>query len=197
MEVPIEPMHRAFEAAFAGHLPADRPPITDENIQARIRGSLVMAFSNALGHLPLATGATGYCTLYGDMVGGLAVIGDVPKTMVYRLARHLNAAAAGPLIPQSILTKPPSAELKPGQIDQDELPPYEQLDEVLHRYVERAQSVEEMVRAGLDEALVRRVVNMITAAEYKRRQAPPTLKVTARAFGSGRRVPIACKHELD
>ncbi len=117
--------------------------------------------------------------------------------MVYRLARHLNATAAGPLIPQSILTKPPSAELKPGQIDQDELPPYEQLDEVLHRYVERAQSVEEMVRAGLDEALVRRVVNMITAADYKRRQAPPTLKVTAWAFGSGRRVPIACKHELD
>ncbi len=197
VEVPIDPMHRAFEGAFAEHLPDARPPTTDENIQARIRGNLVMAFSNALGHLPLATGnkselATGYCTLYGDMNGGLSVIGDVPKTLVYRLARYLNESA-GPRIPKSIFAKPPSAELKPNQTDQDMLPPYELLDEILLRYVEREQSVEQIAAEGFDAALVRRVAKMVAAAEYKRRQAAPVLKVTARAFGSGRRFPIACK----
>ena len=200
VEVPIEPVHRCFEQVFAEHLPPDRPGTTDENIQARIRGNLVMAFSNALGHLPLATGnktelATGYCTLYGDMNGGLAVIGDVPKTMVYRLGRHFNAAAER--IPRRILSKPPSAELKPGQTDQDKLPPYDVLDAILARYVEQERSIEEIVAEGFDAGTVRRVVNMVVAAEYKRRQAAPALKVTARAFGTGRRFPIACRREVD
>ena len=199
--VPIESMHAAFEAALADQLPADRPGTTDENLQSRIRGNIVMAFSNAAGHLPLATGnkselATGYCTLYGDMNGGLAVIGDVPKTMVYQLARHLNAAGGGP-IPDRTLTRPPSAELKPGQTDQDALPPYDVLDAVLSRYVETEQSVEQIVAAGFDEPLVRRVAALVARAEHKRRQAPPVLKVTARAFGSGLRVPIACKRDDD
>ena len=200
VEVPIEPAHAAMEAMLADHLPADRPETTDENVQARIRGLIVMAFSNATGRLPLATGnkselATGYCTLYGDMNGGLAVIGDVPKTMAYQLAGHLNAS--GERIPASIITKPPSAELKPDQTDQDKLPPYDVLDAILARYVQDEQTAEEIVAAGFDEALVRRVIGMVVAAEYKRRQAPPTLKVTARAFGSGRRMPIACRRESD
>jgi len=201
VEVPIEPVHATYERIFSQHLPADRPSTTDENIQARIRGNLVMAFSNAAGHLPLATGnkselATGYCTLYGDMNGGLSVIGDVPKTMVYRLARHLNETAGG-RIPQAVLDKPPSAELKPDQIDQDTLPPYDLLDEILLRYVEQARSVEQIVAEGYDAEVVRRVAGMVDRAEYKRRQAAPVLKVTGRAFGSGRRIPIACRREHD
>jgi NAD+ synthetase len=140
--------------------------------------------------------ATGYCTLYWDMNGGMAVIGDVPKTMVYRLARHLNRTAGSP-IPESVVTKPPTAELKPDQTDQDTLPAYEVLDGILSRYIEREQTAEEIVRAGFDADLVRRVLNMVASAEYKRRQAPPVLKVTARAFGSGRRLPIACRREFD
>ncbi len=201
LTLPIDPIHIAYEQALAGNLPEDRPDTTDQNIQARIRGNLVMAFSNACGRLPLATGnkselATGYCTLYGDMTGGLAVIGDVPKTMVYELARHLNETA-GNRIPENILTKPPSAELKPDQIDQDKLPPYDLLDAILSRYVERAESTSEIISAGLDADVVRRVVNMVALAEYKRRQAPPVLKVTARAFGPGRRMPIACRCDFD
>ncbi len=202
VEVPIGPVHDAYEAVFDALLPADRAATTDENIQARIRGNLVMAFSNATGHLAVATGnkselATGYCTLYGDMNGGLAVIGDVPKTKVYALARHLNAAAGFERIPESILTKPPSAELRADQTDQDDLPPYDVLDAVLQRHVEREESLEQMVRGGVDEATARRVVERVAAAEFKRRQAPPALKVTARAFGSGRRMPIACRRDFD
>jgi NAD+ synthetase len=197
-EVPIEPMHSAFEGALEPHLPADRPGTTDENVQARIRGTTVMAFSNALGCMPLATGnkselATGYCTLYGDMNGGLAILGDVLKTSVYGLARHFNAD--GGRVPERIITKPPSAELKPGQVDQDKLPPYEVLDGILSRYIEQELSVEEIIADGFEESQVRRVAAMVFAAEYKRRQAPPVLKVTGRAFGSGRRVPIACRRE--
>jgi NAD+ synthetase len=165
-------------------------------VQARIRGVTVMAFSNALGHMALATGnkselATGYCTLYGDMDGGLAPIGDVLKTQVYQLARHLNRRGAG--IPEGSLTKPPSAELKPDQTDQDRLPPYDVLDAILERYIEREQSAAEIVGQGFEAALVQRVVRMVTLAEYKRRQAAPVLKVSSRSFGPGRRLPIACK----
>ena len=200
VEVPIDAVHKTYERIFAEHLPADRPATTDENIQARIRGNLVMAFSNATGRLPLATGnkselATGYCTLYGDMNGGLAVIGDVLKTTVYALARHLNQA--GGRIPESILGKPPSAELRPNQTDQDTLPAYDLLDEILLRYVERERNVEQIVAEGFDAGVVRRVAAMVAAAEYKRRQAAPVLKVTGRAFGSGRRLPIACRPETD
>ncbi|MHC4717164.1 MAG: NAD+ synthase [Planctomycetota bacterium] len=201
-QVPIGAVHEAYEGLFDEHLPADRPGTTDENIQARIRGALVMAFSNAMGHLPLATGnkselATGYCTLYGDMNGGLSVIGDVPKTTVYALARHLNEQAGAELIPERIITKPPSAELKPDQTDQDALPPYDVLDAILSRHVEQEQTVDEIVAAGFEESTVRRVVRMVSSAEYKRRQAAPALKVTARAFGTGRRFPIACRCDVD
>ena len=201
LTLPIDPIHIAYEQAVAGNLPEDRPDTTDQNIQARIRGNLIMAFSNACGHLPLATGnkselATGYCTLYGDMTGGLAVIGDVPKTMVYQLAGHLNETV-GNCIPENILTKPPSAELKPDQRDQDKLPPYDLLDAILSRYIEREQSADEIISAGLDAEVVRRVLNMVALAEYKRRQAAPVLKVTACAFGPGRRMPIACRRDFD
>ncbi len=195
IDVGIEAMHQAFERALSPLLPKDAMDITDQNVQARIRGVVVMGFSNALGHMALATGnkselATGYCTLYGDMNGGLGPIGDVPKTMVYQLARHLSGPSAR--IPEGSLTKPPSAELKPDQTDQDRLPPYDLLDAVLHRYIEKEQSIEEIVRDGFDAELVRKVVRMVTYSEYKRRQAPLVLKVTGRAFGSGRRIPIAC-----
>jgi len=201
-QVPIGAVHDAYEGLFDEHLPADRPGTTDENIQARIRGALVMAFSNALGHLPLATGnkselATGYCTLYGDMNGGLSVIGDVPKTTVYALARRLNERAGSELIPERIITKPPSAELKPDQRDQDSLPDYEVLDAILARHIEGEQTAGEIIAAGFDEAVVRRVIRMVSLAEYKRRQAAPALKVTARAFGTGRRLPIACRCDVD
>jgi NAD+ synthase/NAD+ synthase (glutamine-hydrolysing) len=192
--LPIESIMRAFDdalgASFHG-LPRD---VTEENIQARIRGNLLMALSNKLGALLLTTGnkselAVGYCTLYGDMSGGLAVIADVPKTMVYRIARWVNRH--GERIPQAILTKAPSAELRPNQTDQDSLPPYDILDAVLERHIEQHQSLETIVAAGFDEATVRRVLHLVRNAEFKRRQAAPGLKVTDRAFGSGWRMPIA------
>ena len=196
LTAPIEPMHAAFERTIGPLLPSARPGTADENVQARVRGATVMYFSNAGNHLALATGnkselATGYCTLYGDMNGGLAPIGDVYKTTVYRLARHLNEPT--PRIPPGTLTKPPSAELKPNQTDQDKLPPYELLDAILERYIEAEQGPEQIVSAGFEEKVVRDVINMVTFAEYKRRQAPPVLKVSPRAFGSGRRIPIACR----
>jgi len=152
--------------------------------------------SNKFGSLPLATGnksefSTGYSTLYGDMCGGLSVISDVPKTMVYALARHVNAVAGGQRIPAGIIAKPPSAELKPDQVDQDTLPPYDVLDAVLERYIEREMSVRQIVADGYDRDVVVRVCGMVDRTEYKRRQAAPGLKVTGRAFGVGRRMPIA------
>lgn len=168
--------------------------LAEENIQARIRGNILMFISNREGYLVLTTGnksemAVGYCTLYGDMSGGLAVISDVPKTMVYALARYVNREWE--VIPGSVLTKPPSAELKPGQTDQDSLPPYEVLDAVLRLYVEENKPVAEIVAAGFDPALVQEIIQKVDRAEYKRRQAAPGLKVTTKAFGLGRRLPIA------
>lgn len=158
-----------------------------------------MAFSNAMGHLALATGnkselATGYCTLYGDMAGGLAPIGDVFKTNIFRLARQVNAQARRERIPQSIIDKPPSAELKPNQFDQDKLPPYDLLDEILHRYVELDQPAGKIIEGGFDPTVVNCVVRMVDYSEYKRKQAAPVLKTTARAFGTGRRMPIAQRY---
>jgi NAD+ synthase/NAD+ synthase (glutamine-hydrolysing) len=192
--LPIAPIMSAFEASLAGPFAGRAADVTEENIQARIRGNLVMALSNKFGSLLLTTGnkselAVGYCTLYGDMSGGLAVIADVPKTMVYRVSRWVNAART--LIPESTLTKAPSAELRPNQTDQDSLPPYDVLDAILERHVERNQSVEEIVAGGFDDALVRRVMRLVRVAEFKRKQAAPGLKVTDRAFGSGWRMPIA------
>lgn len=192
--LPIQPVfdlcRRQLAPLFHG-LPED---VTEENLQARIRGMLLMALSNKFGSLLLTTGnkselAVGYCTLYGDMNGGLAVISDVPKTMVYRLAHYANRNQE--IIPQACFTKPPSAELRPNQTDQDTLPPYEILDTILEAAVVRGLTFEQIVRQGHDPEMVRRVLQMIQRSEYKRRQAPPGLKVTTRAFGIGRRVPVA------
>ena len=195
--IPITPVFESYlqtlDPAFEG-APRD---VTEENIQARIRGNILMALSNKFGSLLLTTGnkselAVGYCTLYGDMAGGLAVIADVPKTTVYSLARYVNRSAER--IPQACLEKPPSAELRPNQIDQDSLPPYDVLDAILKAYIEENMGAEEIAATQqLDPSLVRRTVRMVNAAEYKRQQAPPTLKVTAKAFGMGRRFPIAQK----
>jgi NAD+ synthase/NAD+ synthase (glutamine-hydrolysing) len=196
--VEIEPMHAAFEASLAPHFAGREPDVTEENIQARVRGALLMALSNKFGDLLLTTGnkselAVGYCTLYGDMCGGLAVISDVPKTLVYALARHINERAGRALVPESTITKRPSAELRPDQHDQQSLPPYDVLDAILERYEERLESPEQIIAAGLDAEAVRRVIPLIQASEYKRQQAAPGLKVTSRAFGTGRRMPIAAR----
>ena len=172
----------------------DRPSGTaEENIQARIRGNLLMAVSNKLGNFVLTTGnksemAVGYCTLYGDMAGGLAVISDVPKTKVYELARYINSRRE--VIPESTFTKPPSAELKPNQTDQDTLPPYDVLDAILQAYVEEHLDGEQLVARGFDRAVVQDVLRRVAGSEYKRKQAPPGLKVTSKAFGTGRRMPL-------
>ena len=198
--VPIGDVHDAYEQTlapvFAGR-PAD---VTEENLQARVRGALLMAFSNKFNHLLLTTGnksevAVGYCTLYGDMCGGLAVISDVPKTAVYELSEFVNRRAGRDLIPRSSITKPPSAELRPNQTDQDSLPPYDVLDAILSRYVEDDKGPAEIVAEGFDEATILRVIKLIDRSEYKRRQAPPGLKVTSRAFGFGRRMPIAQNYQ--
>lgn len=185
----------ALERAFRGM----ETDVTEENIQARIRGNILMAFSNKFGYLPLSTGnkselAVGYCTLYGDMSGGLAVISDLPKTMVFELARLYNAG--GTVIPARTIAKAPSAELKPGQKDQDTLPPYDVLDRILERHIDRHESVDEIVSAGFDAGTVTWVVDTVRKNEYKRRQAAPGIKVTSKAFGSGRRMPIAAKYRV-
>ena len=195
----IEPIHRASEAVLTETLGPEYGGLADENVQARIRGLLVMAQSNTCGNLPLATGnkselSVGYCTLYGDMCGGLAPIGDVLKTDVYRLARQLNAEASTPRIPESTLTKPPSAELRPDQVDQDSLPPYDVLDGILRGYVEEDRNTRDLVLDGYDADTVDRVVKLVDRSEYKRKQAAPVLKVSPRAFGSGRRMPIAQRY---
>jgi NAD+ synthase (glutamine-hydrolysing) len=196
-------INRAFEAyeqtlrdVFAGQ----KEDVTEENIQSRGRGTLLMALSNKFGAIVLSTGnkselGVGYCTLYGDMVGGLAVISDVPKTLVYRLSHYANSRR--PVIPMATLEKPPSAELRPNQKDSDSLPPYEILDAVLEDYVEDAHSAERIAAdRGFDLDLVRRVVRMVDRAEYKRQQAAPGIKISPKAFGYGRRFPIAAKNEV-
>jgi NAD+ synthase (glutamine-hydrolysing) len=199
-EISIEPMFDAYLASLEGPLGELAPPspsdVTFENVQARIRGTVLMAISNRTGALLLTTGnkselGVGYCTLYGDMAGGLAVISDVPKTMVYRLARYVNRGAER--IPLSSIEKPPSAELRPGQVDQDSLPPYELLDRVLERFVEEGAGRDAIVAEGIPAAVVDRVVSLVQASEYKRRQAAPGLILTKKAFGVGRRMPIAQK----
>ena len=197
--VPISDMHAAYETNLKPVF-MDRPPdLTEENLQARIRGAILMAMSNKFGCLVLTTGnkselAVGYCTLYGDMCGGLAVISDVPKTLVYDLARHINDRAAREVIPENSITKPPSAELRPDQTDQDSLRPYDLLDAILEQYVSQEMSVDEIIAAGCDADSVRRIVRLIDLNEYKRKQAAPGLKVTSRAFGVGRRMPIAARY---
>ena len=187
---------RALKPMFAGR----KQDVTEENIQARIRGSLLMAVSNKFGALLLTTGnkseiGVGYCTLYGDMCGGLAVISDVPKTLVYRLARYVNSRCN--VIPESTIEKPPSAELRPDQKDSDSLPPYEVLDTILQDYIEDNRSPDEIAaQHSYDPALVRKVAHMVDKSEYKRQQAAPGLKISEKAFGFGRRYPIAAKAEM-
>jgi NAD+ synthase/NAD+ synthase (glutamine-hydrolysing) len=198
MTLPIEGAMKAFARVLREAFDARPCPVAEENLQARIRGTLLMALSNQRGALLLSTGnkselSVGYCTLYGDMSGGLAVIADVPKTMVYRVARWHNETTGRPVIPESSLTKAPSAELRPNQTDQDSLPPYDILDDILQRYIERHQDAGDIVAAGFDPATVARVLQLVRSAEFKRKQAAPGLKVTDRAFGTGWRMPIAAK----
>jgi NAD+ synthase (glutamine-hydrolysing) len=196
--IPITPIYEAYRAAFSEHFPVDQVDVTLENVQARIRGNILMALSNRFGHLVLATGnkselSVGYCTLYGDMSGGLSTLGDVPKTMVYELACCINRTRE--IIPTSIINKAPSAELRPDQKDQDTLPPYEILDKIIQLYLVEAHSSEEIVAQGISPETVCWVIRAIDRNEYKRRQAAPVLRVTSKAFGMGRRLPIAAKYE--
>jgi NAD+ synthase (glutamine-hydrolysing) len=197
--VPIEGPHSAFLRLLAGSEDGVSGGLTEENLQSRIRGVILMALSNQLGWLVLTTGnkseaAVGYSTLYGDTAGGFAVIKDVAKTMVYRLCAWRNSTGPAPVIPPSVLTKPPSAELRPDQRDDQSLPPYDVLDPVLLAYVERDLTASELVDAGFDEELVRRVVRLVDLAEYKRRQTPPGVRVTPKAFGRDRRMPITNRY---
>lgn len=195
----METYDRTLEPLFLG----TEPGISEENLQSRIRGNLLMAIANKFGHLLVSTGnkseiAVGYCTLYGDMNGGLAAIADVPKTRVYSLCQWLNTRQPGiDIIPSNILIKPPSAELKPNQTDQDSLPPYDTLDDILHRLIHHHQSAAEIVAAGHDARIVAKVLQLVARAEFKRRQAPPGLKITDRAFGTGWRMPIAARRTPD
>ena len=197
--IAIEDVHRTMEQAMGSHL-GDKPPgVAEENMQARIRGNILMTLSNKFGWLLLTTGnkselAVGYCTLYGDMCGGLAVLSDVPKTTVYELARHINASAGRARIPQRTIDKIPSAELREDQCDQDTLPPYDTLDAILEHYVEHDRAIDDIVERGFERATVEEVARMVERNEYKRKQTPVGLKVTSRAFGTGRRMPIAAKY---
>ena len=191
--VDINSVYQSYLKTLGPLFEGRKPDVTEENIQARIRGNTLMALSNKTRCMVLTTGnkselAAGYCTLYGDMAGGLGVISDVPKTQVYELARFINRTKQ--IIPESTMTKPPSAELRPNQTDQDTLPPYEVLDAILHDHIEEHLSIEELVAKGHERRVVQDVVRKIALSEYKRRQAPPGLKVTNKAFGTGRRMPI-------
>ncbi|MEJ2071772.1 MAG: NAD(+) synthase, partial [Syntrophobacterales bacterium] len=195
--IPIDPVYQAYLEALRKQFTVDQIDVTLENIQARIRGNIVMALSNRFGHLVLATGnkselSVGYCTLYGDMSGGLSVIGDVPKTMVYELARYINRQQE--VIPLSIIEKAPSAELRPDQKDQDTLPPYDILDQIIELYLVEAHSFDYIMARGFPPETVRWVIQAIDRNEYKRRQAAPALKVTSKAFGIGRRLPIVARY---
>src|SRR5262245_14354650 len=195
IEISIAEAMDAYDNALVTAFEGTEPGLAEENIQARIRGNLVMALSNKFGWLVLTTGnkselSVGYATLYGDMAGGFAVIKDVFKLLVYRLVRWRNAEAGRELVPDSVLERPPSAELRPDQLDEDSLPPYETLDRILEGYVERDAGVDELVAQGLDEETVREVVRLVDRAEYKRRQAPPGIRVSTKAFGRDRRLPI-------
>jgi len=203
VELKIIPISNVFKEMLSTLEPSfeeTEPDITEENIQARIRGMILMAFSNKFGNILLSTGnkselAVGYCTLYGDMSGGISVISDLPKTMVYRLSKYINKDKE--IIPESIITKPPSAELRPDQCDQDTLPEYEVLDDILEKYIEKQQSFADIVSSGHDKKTVKWVINAVIRNEYKRKQAALGLKVTSKAFGFGRRFPIAAKYSID
>jgi len=195
ISVPIGNIYKKYLSSLKNPFKGYKLNITEENIQARIRGNLLMAFSNKFGWLVLTTGnkseiSTGYCTLYGDMAGGFAVLKDVPKGLVYELSRFRNTQGKKAVIPESVFTRPPTAELRKGQKDQDTLPPYPLLDKIIDLYIEKDMSLEEIVKKGLNRKIVTKVVSMIDGNEYKRRQAPPGIKITPKAFGRDRRMPI-------
>jgi NAD+ synthase/NAD+ synthase (glutamine-hydrolysing) len=197
-EVPIAPAMATYQEMLDPLLSGFPADATEENIQARIRGNILMALSNKTGALVLTTGnksemAVGYCTLYGDMAGGFAVIKDVYKTLVYRLARYRNTIS--PVIPENIIVRPPSAELKPDQTDQDSLPPYETLDAIVRAYMEEDRSPRKIIAGGLPEEAVRRVVRLLRVAEHKRRQAPVGIRITSRGFGKDWRYPITNRYQ--
>jgi NAD+ synthase (glutamine-hydrolysing) len=195
--ISIEETFAALEKTLAPAFAGTTFNVTEENMQSRSRGIILMALSNKFGYILLNTSnkselAVGYGTLYGDMCGGLSVIGDLYKTEVYALANHLNKE--GMIIPEAIISKPPSAELRPDQLDSDSLPPYELLDAILHLYIEERKGPDEIIQAGYDEATVRRILKMVNMNEWKRLQAPPVLRVSTKAFGPGRRMPIVAKY---
>ena len=203
--IPISPAHDAFESMLAERFEGTEDGTAEENVQARARGVVMMTISNKFGWLILTTGnksemATGYATLYGDMAGGYAVLKDVPKTLVFELCEYRNAAGPGAPIPQAIIDKPPSAELRPDQLDSDSLPPYEILDRLVEAYIEQRKSPDEIIKMeqsrhpGADEKTVRRMVRFMDLNEYKRRQAPPGVKITGVAFGRDRRMPLASRY---
>ena len=199
-QLPIKLIMESFDTVLEPLFAQTVFGVAEENIQSRIRGTLLMAIANKFGYLLLSTGnksemAVGYCTLYGDMNGGLAVIADVPKTKVFSICRWLNRQQE--VIPENIITKPPSAELKPNQVDQDSLPPYDILDDILDRYISQHQSLTQIQEAGHDLAVIKKIIKLVVRAEFKRKQAPPGLKITDRAFGSGWKMPIASRwHEI-
>jgi len=199
--ISITPTFQSYRAALAESFAGKPVDTTEENLQARIRGNILMAFSNKFGHLVLTTGnksemSVGYATLYGDMAGGFAVIKDVPKTMVYDLSRLRNTAGRTPVIPKRILDRAPTAELRPNQKDEDRLPPYALLDPILKAYVEEDRALDEIVAMGFDGATVAKVMAMVDRSEYKRRQAPIGIKITLRAFGKDRRMPITSGYRI-
>ncbi|MBI3399665.1 MAG: NAD+ synthase, partial [Deltaproteobacteria bacterium] len=203
IELLTAPIQDTFESYLKMLSPAfkkNRPDVTEENIQARIRGNILMAISNKFTWIVLTTGnksemSVGYATLYGDMAGGFAVIKDVPKTLVYKLAEYRNKVKTCVLIPERVLTKAPTAELKPNQTDQDTLPPYDILDDILKAYVEDDKGFEEILEMGFNKETVKKVIKMVDASEYKRRQSPPGVKITPRALGKDRRMPITNRYE--
>jgi len=202
LEIPIGPVFESYLKALKPAFKGRKPDVAEENLQARIRGNYLMALSNKFGWLVLTTGnkselATGYCTLYGDMAGGFAVIKDVPKTLVYAVAEFINARAGRDRIPRSVLERPPTAELRPNQTDQDTLPPYAELDPIMKAYVEEDLSFEEIVAKGAKPATVKKVIRMVDGNEYKRRQGPPGIKITERAFGKDWRLPITNRYRKD
>ena len=200
IEMPIESVYDGMTATLAPAFVGVKPDVTEENLQARIRGNLLMALSNKFGWLVLTTGnksemSTGYATLYGDMAGGFAVIKDVPKTLVFELSRHVNTRVGREIIPERVLTKEPSAELAPDQKDSDSLPPYDVLDPILRAYIEEDRGYEEMVSMGFDKEVVKRVIRLVDTSEYKRRQSPPGVKITTRGLGKDRRMPISNRYK--
>jgi NAD+ synthase (glutamine-hydrolysing) len=199
LAIPIEPILKQFDEALKKAPGWDSKGIAYENLQARIRGCILMSLSNQYGSLVLTTGnksetAVGYATLYGDTAGGFAVIKDVPKTMVYELSEYINKTAGRQIIPADVLSRPPTAELRPGQKDADSLPDYDLLDKILEGYVEQDKSPQQLVESGLPKDVVQRVIRMVDRNEYKRRLSPPGIKITPKAFGKDRRLPITNRY---